>query len=192
MIPYALLSAAHLLAIVITVAVITVTDYLHFLGLRSPLLERTVLRSYPNVSDLLAVLVSLVFLATGLLIAERPTVLADPAFQYSIVLLVIAALNGIFLHHKFLPDLMEESAGDTLRPRTTPRAAMSGAISFSTWYTLVFLAMGPMPGLRPIPFLIGYFIVIAIFFAIAVRLETLAQERHRAARTHTRKTKKTA
>lgn len=184
MIPYALLSAAHLLAIVITVAVITVTDYLHFLGLRSPLLERTVLRSYPSVSDLLATLIGLVFLFTGLMIAERPTVLADPALQYSIVLLIIAALNGIFLHHKFLPDLIEESAGEKLRPRTTPRAAMSGAISFATWYTLVFLAMGPMPGLRPIPFLIGYLIAIAVFFTIALRLELLAQERHRKAKGH--------
>lgn len=168
---YAGALVAHIISVMITVGAVTVTDYLHILGLRNPKFEKQTLFVFPTLSKLITIAL-LVIYATGLImVVADPVLLESKLFLAKLFLVLIVTGNGLFLHHIIFPRIEKQMKKKSYDPQFLFLAAFGGSLSITTWYAIVVLATTKQLAYSPFWFFLGYVIAFAISFGVALQVE---------------------
>lgn len=141
--------AFHFLGIALGMGGATVTDILFFNFLRDFKIskkEADVMRvlSYVIVGGLVLLFLS----GAALYIPETDRLNASPAFLSKMMVIMVITFNGILMHHYVAPDMVHLAFSRAGHPGTKEAlrkkrklAFALGAISFTSWYYVFFLAM---------------------------------------------------
>ncbi len=177
---YAIITLFHVLLVIVAVGAVTVTDYLHLIGLRKKRLERQLKNVYPPLSRLINISLALIYITGIALIIMNPSLLSSGLFKTKMFLVILVTLNGAFLQRKIAPNLdlcvlkgRKYCSSDVLYS-----SAICGGISIVTWYSLVVLAMTKKWGYSVEQFIIAYLAVLIIAIGIALHFEKKARKWH--------------
>ena len=162
----------HVIAVMVAVGTVTVTDYLHIIGLNSRRLEKKTLFVFPHLSRLIVIALTIIY-ATGIgMVIAKPEILQSSLFWVKIFLVLLVTINGFILHNKIFPKIekrIKENKSNNLS--LIKQAAFFGSLSIVSWYGIVVLAMTKNSGYTPLQFIIAYFIILIIAYFIAVYIE---------------------
>jgi hypothetical protein len=140
----------------IAVGAVSVTDYLHIIGLKSKIREKKLMFVYPHLARMIQLACVGIFLSGISLIYFRPELLQSELFQFKMVLFGIVLLNGVFLHKKVYPWMV--AAVNDKKVHFTSEvlfiSSWSGAVSVVTWYSILILAI-----IKPLAFTVNQFLV---------------------------------
>lgn len=162
----------HIMAVMVAVGTVTVTDYLHILGIRDPKLERRSLSIFPYLSRLIVMSLFFIYITGTLLVINKPELLMSPLFLTKIALVVVVTINGFILHHWIFPDVEKRSRTGKYSKAQIKKAAFFGSLSVVTWYAIVTLSITKTEGYGVIDFLIVYFAFWFCAYLFAVYIET--------------------
>lgn len=137
----------HILGVVVGMGGASIADVLFFDFLRDFRISRKeadVLRVLSRV--ILASLVLLLLSGAALYVADPARLSRSPAFLAKAAILVLLTANGMVMHVRVLPHLVELSFRKRLLPhgsiaRLHILAFALGAVSMTSWYAVFFLAM---------------------------------------------------
>jgi len=174
---YSIIIVFHVLAVIVAVGAVTVTDYLHLIGLRRKNLERQLRNIYPSLSKLIMAALSFIVLSGFTLLYLKPEVLESPLFIAKLVLVVIVTLNGFYLQKKVYPNLdLCVMKGTKYCPQDVLYAsAISGGISIVTWYSIVILSLTKNLGYTLNQFILVYLMVLFVVISVAFYFEKKAR-----------------
>ncbi len=168
----------HILAAMVGVGTVTVTDYLHVLGIRDPTIERHAHPLFPLFARLIVIALLLIYITGIVMVLAKPALLSSTLFRTKLLLVIIVTLNGFWLHKKVFP-MIEACEERGHCPRNIVYiAAIAGSISIITWYAIVVLAITKSLGYHPLLFLLLYAIAIAIAYTVAVHFEKRQYRKH--------------
>lgn len=174
---YMITTVVHVLAVIVAVGAVTVTDYLHLVGLRRKRLERQLKNIYPKLSNLINSALILIFISGGYLVYLNPVLWESPLFLTKLALVFIVSINGLILQRVISPnlDLCVMEGRKYCSPSVLYTSAISGSISIVTWYSIVILALTKSMGYTVSQFLISYLIVLVIAILLAIFIERRAR-----------------
>lgn len=161
----------HIIAVMIAVGTVTVTDYLHILGIRDPVLERRTLFVFPHLSNLIRIALAAIYITGVLLAIAKPSVLSSPLFWTKVGLVVIVTINGFVLHHKIFPRIEHGIKHSSYPENLIKMAAFGGSLSVVSWYAIVILATTKQLGYSPLLYLAIYCACIAVAYFVAIHME---------------------
>ena len=175
---YTITLITHIIAVMIAVGTVTVTDYIHLLGLRNPKIERKSLFVFPHLSNI--ILLSLITIyTTGIIMTlHNPTLLTNPLFQTKITLVILVTINGYILHKHIFPKIEHHIKTKQYNPTLTRLAALGGSISIVTWYSIVILSITKTTQYTPTQFIIPYTTALINTFILATIIETKTRHHH--------------
>jgi len=175
---YLITTVIHILFVIVAVGSVTVTDYLHLIGLRKKRLERQLKNIYPKLSDLINLALIMIFITGGYLIYLNPVLWASSLFLTKLALVFVVTINGLILQKIISPnlDLCVMKGRKYCSPKVLYTSAISGSISIVTWYSIVVLALTKRIGYTVNQFLISYLIVLVIAIIFAIILERKARK----------------
>ena len=163
---------AHILAVMVAVGTVTVTDYLHILGLRNARLEKESLFVFPSLSHLIRFCLFVIYITGILLVIGKPELLQSSLFLLKMFLVVLVTINGYILHHTILPRVRESIRKKTHDLGLLKQSAFSGSLSLVSWYAIVILALTKTLGYTWFVFLGAYIAGLIIAYVIALYIET--------------------
>lgn len=168
---FAKLLVTHILAVMVAVGTVTVTDYLHILGLRDPKLERRTLFVFPLLSKLIIIALTIIYVTGALLVLAKPSVLENPLFYLKTFLVILVTINGVILHRYIFPKIEKGIKKKKYPDKLLKQAAFAGSLSIVSWYGIVVLAITKDLGYSVLQFSVGYLISLFIAYSVAIRLE---------------------
>ena len=177
---YLITTLIHVLVVIVAVGSVTVTDYLHLIGLRKKRLERQLKNIYPKLSNLINVALIMIYLTGGYLVYLNPVLWTSSLFLTKLGLVFVVSINGLILQKIISPnlDLCVMEGRKYCSPKVLYTSAISGSISVVTWYSIVILALTKNMGYTVNQFLISYLIVLVITIISAIFLERRARKRN--------------
>jgi hypothetical protein len=175
---YELAVLIHVLVVIVAVGAVTVTDYLHLVGLRKKRLERQLKNVYPNLSRLISFALIGIYLSGGFLVYKNSELLNSSLFLTKIFLVLIVTFNGIYLQRKVSPhlDLCVMKGTKYCSSEVLYSSAISGSLSIVTWYAIVILAFTKNLGYNFKQFLSVYLGVLIIAILISLHIERKARK----------------
>ena len=162
----------HIISVMIAVGTVTVTDYLHILGLRNPKLERQTLFVFPHLSNLIRLALLAIYITGTMMVLARPEILSSPLFWVKLTLVGIVTVNGFILHHVIFPRIEKGIKKKQYSTQLIRIAAFGGSLSVISWYGIVVLALTKNVGYTPLTFILFYILAAAIAYIVAVHIET--------------------
>jgi hypothetical protein len=184
MVYFTLTLVTHIIAVMIAVGTVTVTDYLHILGLRDPILERRTLVVFPHLSNLIRISLAIIYVTGAIMVILNPTILTSLLFWTKLLLVLIVTVNGFVLHHKVFPQIEHGIKNNHYPPTLLKIAAFGGSLSVVSWYGIVILAMTKEIGYEPLMFFLLYIIGVAVAYMVAIHIEQKQRKKvHRKKRT---------
>lgn len=177
MVMYEVVVLFHVLAVIVAVGAVSVTDYLHLVGLRRKKLEKQLKDVYPNVSRMIHFALMVIILTGILLVMQKPSLLESTHFILKMCLVVVVTVNGIFLQKVIAPnlDLCVLKGTKYCSQNLLYTSAISGSLSVVSWYAIVVLAFTKSLGYTPLQFIFVYAIVLVIAILTAVYFERKAR-----------------
>lgn len=163
----------HILSAMVAVGAVTVTDYLHIIGLKSKRREQKLMFVYPHLARMIQIAIVGVILSGAGLLYFKPELLQSELFQFKMVLFAIVILNGAFLHIKIYPAMV--AAVKEQKPLTSEvlfSSSFSGALSVVTWYSILILAIIKPLAFTVLQFLVWYILALIIAFGVGFAMET--------------------
>jgi len=175
---YIIVVVLHVLSALVGVGAVTVTDYLHILGLRGKELEKKLLVVYEPLGRLIIAALAGMIITGTLLVINRPENLLQPLFQTKVALVAIICINGLLLHRKVYPEMIECAEGKRsyCSPQVLILSSLFGSISIVTWYAIVILSITREHAYSAYSFLFYYALALLITFIIALKMETSAHK----------------
>ena len=167
----------HILAVIVAVGSVTVTDYLHLVSLKRRRLELQLKNIYPRLSNLINVSLIIIILTGVILFIMNSALAKSHLFLLKMALVAIVTINGIYLQRIVSPnlDLCILKGTKYCSSSVLYSTAISGSISIVTWYSIVILAFSKNFGYTINQFIISY----AIILAIAITLSYMFEKRAR-------------
>lgn len=164
----------HILSVVIAAGAVTVTDYLHIVGLRNKKIERKLLIVYPLLSQMILGSTIIIFFTGMLLIVNNPAFLASRIFQLKLFLVMVVVVNGLFLHQKVYPSMKAcvEGKKNLCTKHELFVSSLCGSISLVTWYSILILSLTKQYGYTPLEFLSVYLCFLVLVFLVALLMES--------------------
>jgi hypothetical protein len=133
----------HIIAVMIAVGAVTVTDYFHLIGLRKKSLEKRMLFIYPKLGNMILFSTAFIVLTGLILLINKPEVLNNPLVQLKLILFGVVLINGFVLHTHVYPHVIKcvlnEKGACPLHVLWI--SSISGSISVVTWYGILILAL---------------------------------------------------
>lgn len=169
---YTTLLVTHILAVMVAVGTVTVTDYLHLLGFRDRVLEKRTLPIFPLLSNLIRGALALIYITGLAMVWMNPSVLSSPLFWLKVTLVLIVTINGFFLHHWMFPRIEKETLAGKPTTRMSIIAAAAGSLSVVSWYGIVVLALTKEIQYSVSQFLVAYLLMLFGAFIVAAFIET--------------------
>lgn len=131
--------AFHFLGLALSLGGVLVVDMLFFVSRRSGDVGPATTRILPLLSRLIWIGLILLLISGAFLFSEHPDrYLHSARFQLKITLVVIAAVNGVFMSRRLIPRVGD--LFDFARPLPTS-ALVSGVLSVSSWLGAMLLAV---------------------------------------------------
>lgn len=163
----------HVITVVVGVGAVTVIDYLHLVGLKSKRLEKKLFSIYPLLSRLIVAALVGIFLTGGVLVANRPELLASSLFRLKLALIGVIVLNAIVLHKRIWPalDRCIEKGLKRCPPKILGEAALGGSVSVVSWYAVLILSLSKEYGYSAIQFFMAYIAAIILVFLFSLYIE---------------------
>ena len=161
----------HIIAVMVAVGTVTVTDYLHILGLRDPRLERKSLFVFPHLSRLIVGALIVIYFTGAYMVAAKPQVLQSELFWVKMFLVFLVTINGYFLHHAIFPKIEHGVKNNKFSMSILRKAAFAGSLSVVSWYGIVILALTKDTGYSALQFVIFYLAVLVIAYFGAMKIE---------------------
>lgn len=156
----------HILSMAVGVGAATTTDYLFFRFLKDLRISKKEASVFNHVSKLIWIALTIAVITGAMLyIPQMEALNQAPKFVAKMLVVAVIILNGIFLHFYISPKLIHISfherhrheKGELVHWRKI--AFASGAVSFTSWYSTVILA------LLPRDFFLGFPALISLYFA---------------------------
>jgi len=169
---FAILLVLHILAVMVGVGTVTVTDYLHILGIRDRRLEKRSLFVFPILSNLIFGSLVLIYITGIIMVLARPTILESSLFQLKVALVFIVTVNGYILHHFLFPKIRNAVQIGDHSEKLIKQAAFGGSLSVVSWYSIVVLALTNYLEYTVWQFLIIYAGALVVAYNVAVYVET--------------------
>mgnify|MGYP000369980676 CR=1 FL=1 len=169
---FAILLLLHILAVMVAVGTVTVTDYLHLLGIRDRRLEKRSLFVFPILSNLILGSLALIYITGIILVLIRPTILNSGLFQLKVALVFVVTVNGYVLHHFLFPKIRKAVQTNSHSEKLIKQAAFGGSLSVISWYAIVVLALTNDFEYAVWQFLILYSAALVVAYNVAVYVET--------------------
>ena len=161
----------HILAVMVAVGTVTVTDYLHLLSIRDPKLEKRILFVFPHLSNLILGALFIIYVTGLIMLYISPHFLSYPLFQLKAALVLLVTINGFILHKHIFPKIEKGTKLKDFTCKLIKKAAFSGSVSVVSWYSIVILSITKNAGYSIGQFLIAYSVTILIAYYVALRLE---------------------
>jgi len=170
---YIIVITLHTIAAAIAIGAVTVTDYLHIVGLRKRKLEKKLSEIYPNLSDIIVYTLIFLFLSGFAMVYLNQALLKSPFFLTKAILVILVSANGLYLQKKVEPNLNKCVMKGTKHCSRSLlySSAIFGSFSVVTWYSILILSMTKTTGYTLKTFLTIYFIVLSIAMISAYFLE---------------------
>lgn len=168
----------HVLAVIVAVGTVTVTDYLHLVSLKKRKLEKQLRDIYPRLSRMVNFSLGIIFLTGISLVAMNPSLLHKSLFLLKISLVVLVTINGFYLQKRVSPhlDLCVLKGTKYCSRKLFYSTAISGSFSVVTWYAIVILSLTKNVGYSLSQFILGYLVVLLTAILISVAIELRAQK----------------
>ncbi len=164
----------------IAVGSVTVTDYIHILGLRSARFEKQSLFLYPVLSKLIILCLAIIYVTGALLIWAKPSIMSNSLFQLKLALVVIVTINGYILHRILWPKVKRSVLTGVYPPALMKRAALAGSVSVVTWFAIVVLSLTKTIDYSALLYLFLYGLALAVAYLTAVYVESHKKRRNAA------------
>lgn len=161
----------HILAAMVSLGTVAVTDYLHMIGLSNPKLERRTLFVFPHLSNLIWICLVFIYTSGFALAMMKPSVLDNPLFWVKFSMVFLVTINGYILHKYIFPKIEHHVRTQTFNPSIIKKAAFGGSLSMVTWIAIVVVSITKNTGYSPAEFIASYFIVLLIAYTIALNFE---------------------
>ena len=175
---YSIVVVLHILAVIVAAGAVTVTDYLHLVGLRKKKLEKQLNRIYPKLSDLISFSLIIIILTGGYLVYLNPSLLSNPLFLIKVSLVFLVSINGIFLQRKVSPslDLCVIKGRKYCSQSVLYSSAISGSFSIVTWYSIIIISLTKTYGYNAVQFISAYLIILFVAILLALYFERRARK----------------
>lgn len=174
MIEYAFIAVLvlHILAVMVSVGTVAVTDYLHMIGLSNPKLERRTLFVFPHLSNLIWICLFFIYVTGFSLAYMKQEVLSNPLFWVKMGLVLLVTINGYVLHKFIFPKIEHHVKNHSFNKSTIKKAAFGGSLSIVTWIFIVILSITKNLGYTVEQFVAAYLLALIIAYTFAVNFES--------------------
>lgn len=161
---------AHLIGVAVGMGGATITDVLFFNFLRDFSISKKEAEVMNILSNLIMGALVLLYLSGIALFLSNPSLYAQsPAFLSKAFIVLVLTLNGILMHKFIAPNMVSLSflhpyGGHRDMHRWRPLAFAMGAVSFTSWYSVFFIAMLKSylpPDIRVLQIIVGYMVVLS-------------------------------
>jgi len=163
---------AHILAVMVAVGAVTITDYIHILGLRSHRFEKQSAFLFPLLSKLIITCLVAIYGTGALLVWFNPSILENATFWLKLFLVLVVTINGYILHHLLWPKIKRSMMTGVYPERLLKPAALAGSVSVVTWYAIVILALTKTTGYSALHFFFVYLLALAVAYMTALYVES--------------------
>lgn len=170
---YPAILVVHILSVIGAVGAVFVIDYFHLISFRKKKLESKIAPLYPALSKLINISLTLLILSGIFLVLTNPALLQSSLFKTKMALVLVVAINGIYLQKKVSPNLEAcMKKGTKACPiKVLYMSAISGSISAVTWIAIVVLSITKEQGYSASTFLTYYSIILILATIIAFLFE---------------------
>ncbi|MFZ5424617.1 MAG: hypothetical protein ACOZAO_02340 [Patescibacteria group bacterium] len=172
---YALFLKVHFIGFIIGLGAATVSDYLFIRSIKDLKITESEYNTITAVTHLVWAGIAL-FTLSGLTMfyANMEHLLHADSFLAKVTIVAIVVLNGIFMHKKIIPNLRKISFNKEISKKEHAirlKTLIAGAISLTSWYSALFLAINKGYGYNYIQIMSVYFLVLFAGTAFCFLLE---------------------
>jgi hypothetical protein len=174
---YTISLVLHIFGVIVAVGSATIVDYLHLIGLKKRNLEKSFVKIYPYITNMINFSLFLIYITGIILLTQKPSLLSSPLFLTKLGLVLIVTINGIYLQKVVSPNLDSCVIKGTKHCTkfVLNSSAISGSISIVTWYSIVILSLTKNLGYTTTQFLTTYVIILISAILISYIIETKAR-----------------
>ncbi len=174
---YEIIVLIHVLAVIVAVGTVSVTDYLHLVSLKRKKLEKNLKIVYPRLSNMINSSLILIILTGIVLVLMNPSLVFKSLFVLKMVLVGVVSLNGLFLQKVVSPNLDKCIIGTKhCSSSLLYSVAISGSVSIVTWFSIIILAFTKNMGYTWKQFVCYYLAVLAIAIVVSYTVERKARK----------------